>query len=276
MIEPYYQAAGVTIYHGNCLPILMQLPSESIDCTITDPPYSSGGMFRGDRSGSTTQKYVNGGQKLQHGDFSGDSRDQRGYQRWCALWLSEVHRMTKPGGICALFTDWRQLPVTTDALQAGGFIWRGIVPWDKTEAARPRKGVWRNQCEYLIWGSRGALDDQGECLPGVFRPGAIEEEDELPGLYKFSVAGSEKHHIAGKPDKLLQELVKVCRPGGTLLDCFCGSGSGLKAAKEIGRNVIGIEIEQNWCAKSVERCQQDVLFTPEAAAQPEHREVALL
>lgn len=254
MIEPIYAAAGVTIYHGNCYPILMELPSESVDCTIADPPYSSGGMFRGDRAGSTTTKYVQSGQATQHGDFAGDNRDQRAYLAWCALWLAEVFRMTKPGGTCCLFTDWRQLPVTTDALQAGGFIWRGIAVWNKTEAARPMKGRYRNQCEYIVWGSRGEMPIEGKCLPGVFT---------------HSVMGSEKHHIAGKPDKLLQQLVEICPEGGTLLDPFCGSGSGLKAAKEIGRNVVGIEIERLWCDKSIERCRQDVLFKPTRDPEPE-------
>lgn len=119
-VRPFYDSAGVTIYKGNALAILMQLPSESVDCVITDPPYSSGGAFRGDRMGSTSTKYVQSGQVLQHGDFAGDNRDQRAYLQWCALWLAECLRITKPGGVCALFTDWRQLPITTDALQAGG------------------------------------------------------------------------------------------------------------------------------------------------------------
>ncbi len=242
---PFFDAAGVTIYKGNALAVLMSLPSESVDCIITDPPYSSGGMYRGDRAASTTAKYVQSGQVLQHGDFAGDNRDQRAYLAWCSLWLAECLRITKPGGVCALFTDWRQLPVTTDALQSGGYIWRGIGAWDKTEAARPMKGRYRNQCEYLVWGSRGGMPDSGPCLPGVWR---------------VTVGGSEKHHIAGKPEKLMQMLVEICPPGGTVLDPFCGSGTTLKAAKESGRKAIGIEIADQWCDVSQNRVRQDVLF----------------
>ena len=52
-------------------------------------------------------------------DFTGDDRDQRAYGYWCALWLAECLRVTKPGGACLMFTDWRQLPATRDAIQAG-------------------------------------------------------------------------------------------------------------------------------------------------------------
>ena len=123
-------------------------------------------------------------------------------------------------------------------------MWRGLGAWDKTEAARPMKGRFRNQCEYLVWGSRGAMVDEGPCLPGVWR---------------VTVGGSEKHHIAGKPDKLMQSLVQICKPGGVVLDCFCGSGTTLKAAKESGRRAIGIEIEAKWCGVAAERCKQGVL-----------------
>jgi site-specific DNA-methyltransferase (adenine-specific) len=229
-LAPYHEEAAVTIYHGDALAVLRELPSESVDCIITDPPYSSGGMYRGDRAASTTAKYVQSGQVLQHGDFAGDNRDQRAYLAWCSLWLAECLRIAKPGAVCALFTDWRQLPITTDALQAGGFIWRGIGAWDKTEAARPMKGRYRNQCEYLVWGSRGGMADAGPCLPGVWR---------------VTVGGSEKHHIAGKPEKLMQMLVEICPPGGT--------------AKETGRRAVGIEIGEQWATVARDRLSQDVL-----------------
>jgi site-specific DNA-methyltransferase (adenine-specific) len=115
-----FSDSAVTLYRGNCLELLPALADQPVDAVITDPPYSSGGQYRGDRMQSTSAKYVQSGQVLQQGDFSGDNRDQRAYGHWCALWLAECLRVTKPGGVCCLFTDWRQLPTTTDALQAGG------------------------------------------------------------------------------------------------------------------------------------------------------------
>lgn len=220
---------SVDLRLGDCLLELNRLPDDSVDAVITDPPYSSGGAFRGDRTLSTTQKYVDGRDQTHRADFAGDNRDQRAYGYWCALWLAECLRVTKPGGVACLFTDWRQLPTTTDALQAGGWVWRGVAVWDKTEAARPRKGVYRNQCEYVAWGSKGPLPDEGPCLPGVWR---------------VSVGGDEKHHIAGKPLVLMTRIVEICPPGGIVLDPFMGSGTTGMACQRSGRDFIGIEIDE--------------------------------
>lgn len=258
--DPVFDDGTVRVYQTSALAGIMALEASSLDGVICDPPYSSGGAFRGDRTMTTTAKYVQTGQALQFGDFSGDNRDQRSYLKWCELWISECLRVVKPGGIFGMFTDWRQLPVSTDALQAGGFVWRGIVPWNKTEAARPRKGAFRNQCEYLFWGSNGAMRDEGECLPGLFT---------------FTVGGSEKHHIAGKPEKLMQEIVKIIPPGGILLDCFAGSSTTLKAAREMGRSAIGFDINETWTAKSAERLAAGERLLP-LNTEPEHEQTTLL
>ena len=53
---------------------------------------------------------------------------------WATLWLSECWRLAKPGAPALVFSDWRQLPAMTDAVQAAGFEWRGIVVWHKPNA----------------------------------------------------------------------------------------------------------------------------------------------
>ncbi len=147
---------SVELRHGDALILLRELTDESVDLVLTDPPYSSGGMFRGDRAGRTTnEKYVQTGTFAERVDFDGDSRDQRGFLAWASLWLAECWRATKVGGSCLVFTDWRQLPTLTDAVQAGGWIWRGIVVWDKTAATRPRSGFSARHC--LVFSCRSAL-----------------------------------------------------------------------------------------------------------------------
>lgn len=254
------EEGGVKVYHGDAINVLAQLEAHSVDVFLCDPPYSSGGMFKGDRMASTGKKYVQTGQALQYRDFNGDNRDQRSYLTWSTLWLSEALRVCKPAGLIGLFTDWRQIGVTIDALQCGGFIYRGIVPWDKTQAARPRKGAPRNQCEYVVWGSNGAMADEGECFPG---------------FHTFSVAGSEKTHIAGKPDKLMQELVKWCAPGGIICDCFCGSGTTLRAAKAMGRRALGVDINGEWAGDASNRAAGELtLFdTPQETTQQDTPEL---
>jgi site-specific DNA-methyltransferase (adenine-specific) len=221
----------IDLHHGDCLDVLRTMPDGSVDAVITDPPYSSGGAFRGDRTQGTVQKYVRGNTSANYASFSGDGRDQRAYGYWCVLWLAECLRVTKPGGVCCLFTDWRQLPTTSDALQAGGWVWRGIGVWDKTEAARPAKGRFRNQCEYVVWGSNGPLGSEIEgdrpCLPGVWRK---------------SVVGTNKQHIAGKPVEVMEGIVAICPIGGAVLDPYAGSATTAhRLHQSPAANFVGVE-----------------------------------
>jgi site-specific DNA-methyltransferase (adenine-specific) len=155
-------------------------------------------------------------------------------------------RVSREGAVCCLFTDWRQLPTTTDAMQAGGWVWRGIVPWNKTEAARPQKGRYRQQCEYVVWGSKGPMGD-GEGLPC------------LPGFFQYVVRQADKFHIAGKPTALLTDLLAIVPAGGVVLDPFAGAATTLVSARGLGLRSVGVELLEVNCRIAVERLAQGVL-----------------
>jgi site-specific DNA-methyltransferase (adenine-specific) len=214
------------LHHGEALATLAALPTGSCDALITDPPYSSGGQYRSDRTGGVHAKYVQTGSgSLALPGFAGDNRDQRAYGYWSALWLSEALRVVRPGGAGLIFTDWRQLPVTTDAYQAGGWVWRGMVPWVKP-GARPRQGGFAAACEYVVWGSAGPLaTGVPDCLPGVIT----------------AATPREREHLTQKPVDLLRALVRIVPPGGVVLDPFAGSGTTGVAALAEGRRFVGVE-----------------------------------
>lgn len=246
MLKPYYQHNGITIYNGNSLHVLAELPAASVSCLLTDPPYSSGGCFRSDRQRATGDKYTLSGTAINRPDFSGDNRDQRSWTFWCTWWLSVCAPLLQPGAHVFSFIDWRQLPSLTDAMQAAGFVWRGIIPWNKTGAARPQKGWFRAQCEYVLTASVGTLGQEqqreGPCMEGFWTQSA----------------GQDKHHQTGKPVALCRFLLEPSSTG-IVLDPFMGGGSTLFAAREAGRPAIGIEIEEAICEDAAKRLEQEVL-----------------
>lgn len=243
--EPYWQHERATLYGGDALAVLASLPDASVDAVITDPPYSSGGTFRSDRTIDPRSKYVpTKGVVNFHPSFGGDNRDQRSYGYWCSLWLSECLRIAKPGAPICMFTDWRQLPTTTDVLQAGGWVWRGIVVWDKTPGIRPNAGRFRQQAEFIAWGSNGPMpvDLTAPCLNGVFTHAPFRG----------------KEHIAGKPFGLMRDLAGICPRGGVILDPFMGSGTTGMAAIAEGCSFIGIDHDPHSKAKARERVEASI------------------
>ncbi|MFI5782621.1 DNA-methyltransferase [Nocardia sp. NPDC051570] len=218
------------IVHGEALDTMRGLPSAAFDALVCDPPYCSGGISTAERTSRTAaEKYVSSDSGQGHAlpDFGGDQRDQRSFTLWCSIWLAEALRLVRPGGSSLVFTDWRQLPAMSDALQVAGWRWRGIVVWAKTNA-RPQPGF-ANQSEYVLWASHGQLDrdHQPPYLPGVYTLG--------------SPKGRARRHITAKPLPLMQQLVRAMTPGGLLLDPYAGSGTTGVAAVMEGRRFLGIE-----------------------------------
>lgn len=232
-----------TLYLGDALAVLAELEPGSIDAVITDPPYSSGGQFRGDRAGSTKAKYLSSASSAQESthDFGGDNRDQRSFGYWSTLWASAALRASKPGAPAVFFSDWRQLPVSTDYLQAGGWVWRGVVPWVKS-TYRPQMGRFGAQCEYAVWGSAGPMPvERGiGCLPGFFE-------------YPYPSA---REHVTQKPLPLMEDIVAICAPGGAVLDPFMGSGTTGVAAIKTGRRFIGCEQSPEYFEIACRRIQE--------------------
>lgn len=263
MEAAYYSDGSATLYCADALRVLRDLPDASVDAVITDPPYSSGGQFRGDRVQDVHTKYVQTESESGHAlaAFTGDNRDQRAYGYWSALWLGEALRVCKPGGACVLFTDWRQLPTTTDMLQAGGWVWRGIVPWHKP-SGRNTQGRFANSCEYAVWGTAGPRPWEGyETLPGFFQASPPRERE----------------HITQKPLDVMRQLVRICPVGGTVLDPFAGSATTGVAAVFEGRKFIGVELNRTYAEIGAGRlarvhqpdpANQPVLFSTDSAAVP--------
>jgi site-specific DNA-methyltransferase (adenine-specific) len=238
--------------HGDCLDLLRAMPDASVDACLTDPPYSSGGQFRGDRAGSTKAKYLGSYGSTTAGklpEVLGDSRDSLGWAMWATLWLSQCYRVSVIGAPCVVFADWRQLPNLSSVFQAAGWTWRGVIVWDKGGSCRPMSGRFAHQCEYAVWGTKGPLpwDYEAKCMPGCFKHNPPSSKA--------------REHQTEKPVALMSDLLGIVKAGGTVLDPFCGSGSTGVACAKMGLNFVGMELGSEY----VEIARRRIA---EAAARP--------
>lgn len=249
---------AATLYLGDALEIIPTLAAGSLGGVVTDPPYSSGGAFRGDRSASTVSKYVQTGSQVQRFEFGGDNRDQRAFLAWCSLWLSAARVASEPGASLCSFIDWRQLPILTDAVQCGGWVWRNVGTWWKP-GVRMQRGRFSGSAEYLIYATNGPNESDGESSPQNV-------------ISCAPVGGDDKDHIAEKPAPVVEWAISVTKPRAAILDPFMGSGTTGVAAMKMGRRFIGVEIEPRYfdiaCRRIEEAQRQSDLFIkpPEAAA----------
>lgn len=241
---PVFDEGGICLYHGDSLQLLPRLEGLQADALVTDPPYSSGGLTAGERQKDPVDKYCHSGKALGRPTFGGDARDQRSYSFWCTLWMAQARQLLKHGGYCLVFSDWRQLPTMTDVLQAGGYVWRGIVPWDKGRGARaPHKGYFRHQAEYVAWGTNGP------CLKAT-------HSGPFDGVLREAVRKNDKWHITGKPTALMQALVECVPPGGLVLDPFAGSCTTAVACARTGRRCVAIEQSEEYCEIGIRRLKE--------------------
>jgi site-specific DNA-methyltransferase (adenine-specific) len=268
-VTPYYERDGVVIYHGEALRVLTELGTGTLAGCFTDPPYSSGGQFRSDRSNRTAvDKYSERAQPLP--DFSGDNRDQRAFLKWCALWMAEVLRVCEASAPLLTFTDWRQLPSVTDAVQAGGWNWQGLFVWDKV-MGRPQKNRPTQSVEYVVYGVSGQVrsarasvvspGDSWICPPAIIRTTTPAKDD--------------RQHVTEKPVDVLRRLIPLARPGLPILDPFMGSGTTLRAAKDLGRHAVGIEREESYCEIAAKRLDEPAQLRTRAILAIDSAESAL-
>ena len=232
-LAPVYKTDRAAIYCADAFDFLPRLYNLA-DVILTDPPYSSGGLFRGDRTGRTHRKYSS----AKRPEFGGDTRDQRSYREWCAHWLRLCYKAARPGARLFVFCDWRQLPTVSDAVQMGGWIWRGILTWHKT-TSRPLSGHFRLATEHIVYATHGPVP----VTPGLPTPDPVYQ----------CPPPRDRDHPVQKPVPLLQWLLSVVPPDSIVLDPFAGSGATLEAALLLGHRAIGSEYDRNYAEIAARR-----------------------
>jgi DNA modification methylase len=132
----YFENDRATIYHGDCIEVMRQLPDNSVDAVVTDPPYGLSFMGKDwDNGGKMLGQMATGDE--QRGAFAyGGSHDRgyadhdsMGFQAFSYSWATEALRVLKPGGHLLAFggtRTWHRLAV---AIEDAGFEVRDSIAW---------------------------------------------------------------------------------------------------------------------------------------------------
>jgi site-specific DNA-methyltransferase (adenine-specific) len=238
-----------SLYRNDFRDLKARIPAGSVDAVITDPPYGSGGFLAKDTMKSSKSKYVSSDASYQQTlpNIDGDSLHPEAWKELMLNACKEAKRVLKPGGYLLMFIDWRNLPTLQETIHAAGIQLRGTAVWDKGRATRPNKNGFRNQAEYILWGTQGTIAQR-------------ETPVYLPGVWQHTTLTNGKVHITQKPVSLMTDLVEICPPGGVIYDPFMGSGTTGVAALQTGRKFIGAESVEHYFETAVKRCQQALSF----------------
>jgi len=239
-MTPYYQDDAVTIYHGDCREILPQL--EPVDLVLTDPPWITSN-FNSDRAGHGVAKLVRGTRHLKYGAIG----------EFDSALLSQVSQYCVDMLVICGFKELGAVISTLAPI-------RGCFIWHKPNGAITHAYPTPLDIAYIVWGckTKSRLIGYQHWKSGVFRfstpsAGCISNGERI----LLEENGPAAHPCQG-PVKLYSQLIKPdCFK--TILDPFMGSGTTLRAAKDLGRKAIGIEIEEKYCEIAARRMAQEVL-----------------
>ena len=236
------------LYQGDCLKVLAQIESETVDLAFADPPFNLGKEY--------TSK-IN------------DALAEEHYLSWCESWLSEMVRVLKPGGTLMLWN----LPKWN--LPLGEFLrtrltFRHWIAVDIKYSLPISGRLYPSHYSllYYVKGSKpaifhpdrvpiaccrhcgGELKDYGG-YKNKMNPGGVNISDVWTDIPPVRHAKYKKRDANALSLKLMDRIVSMSTdPGSLVLDPFGGSGTTYVAAELSGRRWVGSELE---CSSIVER-----------------------
>lgn len=257
-MKPYYEDGAVTLYHGDALEVMCDLPAEAVEVVVTSPKYNMGltpgGNGRG-MYGHTTQKasrFTTEGY-----DGESDAMDPDDYQSWLndavtlmarvashAVFLNHRPRVIHGDFTPPLPTDARLYPWLDEATE-GRFRMRKLIVWDRGTGIDVNLTNFCTRQEWIYvyaWDRLRLVDHSASGMGDVWRLG-MERNSGHPAPFPMSL-----------PLRCIQAT------GATsVLDPFAGSGTTLRAAKDLGVRAIGVELSERYCEMTANRLSQEVL-----------------
>lgn len=252
-MKPYYEAAGIALYLGDCREVLPAL-NVTADCVVTDPPY-----------GETSSRW----------------------DRWPPGWLADAAQVSRS---MWAFGSLRMYLKHGSEWSAAGWKFSHDVIWKKHNASGPDADRFRRIHEQPTFWYQGKWKDiykDPQKVPAPVHRAAVPAgrpkdighrgeyaqrgwADDGTRLLTSVLSVRSMHrkgaiHRAQKPPGILTPLIRyACPAGGLIVDPFAGSASILETAALLGCRAIGIELhEPN--AEAAARHLQGLLFLGGAA-----------
>jgi site-specific DNA-methyltransferase (adenine-specific) len=195
-----------TILRGDCLQVLPQLAAGSADFVLTDPPYLVDYRARDGRR------------------VPNDDNDA-----WLKPAFAELYRVLVPNTFAVSFYGWPHADRFFDAWRSAGFRVVGHFVFPKRYTSATRLLRYQHECAYLL--AKGFPKEPAYVIGDVI---------------DWTYSGN-KLHPTQKPLSVLLPLVETFSARGALvLDPFAGSGSSLAAARMLGRDYLGVELDAGY------------------------------
>lgn len=221
---------------GDCIKILGTLPENSVDLLLTDPPYNV----------SKPDNHIwelKGRQGLDFGEWDKDF-DQ-------TSWIKHCIKSLKENANVVIFNCWENLGMIKSECENNNIaIKRCLVLSKSNPAPFNRDRMFVNDVEFALW---GVYNSKNKPTKWVFNREQPVEKCVIP-----TTVQSSKIHPTMKDLRVIEKLVRILsNTGDTVLDPFMGSGTTGVACKELGRDFIGIEIDEKYFNIAKERIEND-------------------
>lgn len=223
----------IEIHNGDCVTIMRDLPSESVDLIISDPPYNLGKDYGNDT----------------------DSKEFKEYMESTRKWLAEADRVLKKDGTICVFMGFRFISYLYQILDKElNFFFKNWIVWHYTQGIGKTKGFSPRHDDILVFtkGKDSTFNLDSIRIPQKFYRSRNNMRGANPGdVWTFSHVhycnSNRTNHPTQKPEGLIQRLcLAFSNEGDVVLDPFSGSGTTLRVCQHTNRRGIGIEISEEY------------------------------